>query len=376
MKGVEKMKMWKTLAFTLAGMIVGASSFGGIGDSIMINFNADPGASDPFLLTNPAGFRNTPMVTLGGDAHYQNSWEVMTAWNPNPTNCPGVMGFCPLDDFFCCAWQNFANAGTGTITFDQVPSIPPGEYRVYFYFNIANWTKDKEIGFQFGGTGVTELGNEMPGEMHFFYPDTNNGQDTFNDIEIAGPHMGTSGTHYLWYGPMSNQDPGEPLTMSPPHGSGICGQPPFFEDPCLPIPTGSDPNGNNDGSSFPTSILLAPGNQFEFTIFDSTDSMFCPGDPGMELCDLYSFGHVRAYRMRFELIGPFSLPFSEVSIEATRVSVDSIDGLEYGLQYSTDPTDGGGWGNTGIEFTGNGSTMYIFDPTGPADTKVYRVVEL
>jgi hypothetical protein len=350
------MKSVGRVALVLSGLVLASLAFAEI--SVQVNFNrvADPDMRDGSTtgngprntgLNNPETHIATPMVTLGGLSHYRDDWEVMTAWNTMSTNGPG--------------WELFEIGGTGTLTFDQIPPLPPGEYHVYLSFNIANWNNGSPIGLQFGGTGVTELGNENPGEMHFFYPPTSTGQDTINNMEVAGPSLGP-GSAYFVFGPDGNLPQGSPVSLDPPVGALLCGEPPFFED-CPPMPTGSDPNGFNDTNSFPTAILLDPGNEFVLSIHDGT---FHP-----------SYSHIRAYSMLFLNVALMTPETSIAAIEATRLSFDTIDGFEYALQCTTDPTDSGGWTATGARITGTGSNMYLFDPTaGSGDTKVYRALKL
>jgi hypothetical protein len=318
-------------------MAMALPSFGGVSESILIIFDerADTDirdATDPIQgrgLTNPETHVSTPMVSIGGDAHFGDPWAVYTAWNPTHTNGPG--------------WELFETAGTGTITLDQVPPLPAGEYHVFLSFNVANWNNGSPVGIQMGGTGVTEVGNELPGSMHFFYPESNTGQDTLNLVEMAGPHMGP-GSGNLYF-----QD-GSPATLV------TCTAFPF---PCAHIPTGSNTNIFNDGNSFPTSVLLAPGNEFILSMFDGAG---------------VGYSHLRGFSMTFCKVGEFPLDPLETDIAAHRVVFDTLAGVDYGVQCTLDPTNSGAWTDTGNVIAGTGAAVYYFDPMGAEESKAYRVV--
>ena len=425
------MKTWKTLAFALVGTVLAVPSYAGATTEIIVNFRKDV-TSVP---SNPPGFQSTPMVSVGGDSHYGQPWEVMTASN-GPLSC---------NDCYS-EMQNFG--GTGTVTFDQIPAIPAGEYHVYISFNISNWNGTSPVGFQLGGTGVTELGNEMPGQMHFFYPQANTGQDTKNDVEIAGPHMGPGSAH-LWFGPASNQQPGNPVTLNAPDGTGTCA--PL----CPPIPTGSDPAGNNDTNSFGTSVMIDANNQFVLTIHDGADvdNLDPLDNPAGRPA------YIRAYRVRFTPVPPgeacclgdgtcqdvdptaclaldgvsqgggttcagttceqpqaccffpegtcsdllagactsqggtpegsgtdcttTSCPqpiteFTDVTVnDAGAICFPSATGVTYSLQYSN-VVSTTGWMNAGASLTATETNSYLFDPSEPTGSdisnKVYRVL--
>lgn len=329
------MKVVRICGVAAASWLAAAPAFAGVGDTIGILFDerADTDIRDTSgsisnrFVNNPDAYSASPMVTLGGVAHYDGPWEVMVAWNTTPTNGPGN------------ETQEFG--GTGTITFDQIPPLPAGEYHAYLSFNIANWNNGSPVGIQMGGTGVTELGNESPGAMHYCYPPSNTGQDTIL-TEIAGPHMGP-GSGYIV---KPDGTLHELLTAVGP----------------LPIPTGSNTNIFDDGNSFATSVVLAPGNELVLSLDDGA---------------AVGYSHLRGYSMVFSNVAPFVVEgASNATVRAARMQVATGDGLSYGLQCTTDPGDTNGWTNTGTVITGNGSGMYFFDPTGPDEAKVYRVVRL
>lgn len=336
-KGSGRMSAAKRWTLVMCGMAMALPSFGGASESILIIFDerADTDirdATDPIQgqgLTNPGTHVSSPMVSIGGDAHYGDPWAVYTAWNPTSTNGPGN----ELQEF----------AGTGTITLDQVPPLPAGEYHVFLSFNVANWNNGSPVGIQMGGTGVTEAGNELPGSMHFIYPESNTGQDTLNLVEIAGPHMGP-GSGNLYF-----QD-GSPATLV------SCTAFPF---PCAHIPTGSNTNIFNDGNSFPTSVFLAPGNEFILSMRDGAGG---------------AFSHLRGFSMTFCKVGEFPLDPVETDIAANRVVFDTLAGVDYGVQCTLDPTNSGAWMDTGNVIAGTGAAVYYFDPTGAEESKAYRVV--
>ena len=367
---------WLAIALTFIASFA-QSSFGGIGDTIVVNFRQN--AETNFVPGNPPGFQDIPMVSLCGDAHYHNPWEVMTAWDPGNTGNE-------VADF----------SGTGTVLYDRVPSLPAGEYHVYLSFNIANWDGSSPVGFQLAGPGVVELGNEMPGEMHFFYPQANIGQDTKNMVEVAGTHMGP-GSAFLVF------EDGAPVTLNPPGGTGICAP------HCPPIPTGSDPDGLNDGNSFATSVLLAPGNRFRLSIHDGS----AVGD-----------AHIRGYAMTFDKVAPYFPPpleaccFDDGSCmeidpnvcvvsngvplgvgtdcatatclqpgakitdvkagSAGAVFFESQPGHTYALQYTTDLVTTTGWVYAGVTYAATVTNSYLFDPAEPTgsdfSSKRYRVI--
>lgn len=414
------MKTGKLLSIVLAGMALAAQSFGAVGDEFNINFRENTQAN--FVPTNPPGFRDIPMVSLGGKSHYFQPWEVMTASiGPN-------VGLN-------------TNSGTGTVTFDQIPSFPEGEYHVYINFNIANWdgppaiSPAAPIGFQLGGIGVTELGNQMPGAMHFFYPQSNTGQDTVNFVELAGPNMGTGSTNLAYRGGLF------PVTLNFPVGSGEC------SPNCPPIPTETT-------NAFASSIILAPGNQFVLSIHDGADQDLPPGGTA----------HIRVYSMIFTNVAPYAPPpdeaccfadgscqdmdpnvcmvsngipqgvsttcagtscpqtqaccffpsgacsdlltsictsqggtsqgggttcattscrqpvsdFTEVTInDAGAICFVSEVGTTYELQYTTNLITTPGWVNAGIRLKASETNSYFFDPeepTGSTTNKRYRVV--
>jgi len=132
-----------------------------------------------------------------------------------------------------------------------VPSLPAGNYEVILNVVVANWNNGSPAGLAIGGTGVTEIGNELPGTTHLFYPTSNLGQDPI-DIQIASSRMGpaaSGGSDYLL-------DPnGDPVSL-------LTGPPGAL------IPVGSAPWFLNDGNSFPLQIKLDPVNQIELTIHD------------------------------------------------------------------------------------------------------------
>jgi hypothetical protein len=298
---------------------------GDVGDTLVVDFNGDvtinkqPG--------NPAGYRDTPMVTLGGVAGYQNPWEVMVAWNSGAS--PGL------------ETQNIA--GEGTVTFDRIPSLPAGQYHVFFNMNVANWLGGNPVGLRLSGPGVTEVGNENPGAMHYFYPVSNgSSQDPINDMQIAGPDMGP-GAEYMV------NSTGVPIT---------------FESNGAMIPAGSNPGSYNDENSFATSVILAPGNQAVLTVSDSVGT---------------GVSHLRVYSMKFVNIGPYFSDLTGVTVgEAGAICFSSSSGIRYGLQYTTDLVTSSGWVNAGASLTATATTSYLFDPTEPAGSdignKLYRVV--
>jgi hypothetical protein len=309
-----------------AGLLAGLyPASGDVGDTVVVDFNRDmtvnkqPG--------NPAGYRDTPMVTLGGVAGYQNPWEVMVAWNSAAG--PGL------------ETQNYG--GDGTVTFDQIPPLPAGQYHVFFNMNVANWNIGSQVGLQLGGQGVTELGNENPGAMHYFYPSANPGAaDPVNDMQFAGPDMGP-GSEY-----MVNSS-GTPIT---------------FESNGTMMPAGSKPAGFNDGNSFATSVLLAPGNQIVLTMHDGA---------------AVSFSHIRGFSMKFLRVAPYFTDFVGVSVnDAGAICFTTSPGMDYGLQYTTDLVTTTGWVNVGATLTASATTSYLFDPTEPTGSdivnKLYRVV--
>ena len=69
--------MYPWLAIALAFIAFAQSSFGGISDTIVVNFRQN--AETNFVPGNPPGFQDIPMVSLCGDAHYHNPWEVMAS---------------------------------------------------------------------------------------------------------------------------------------------------------------------------------------------------------------------------------------------------------------------------------------------------------
>jgi hypothetical protein len=178
-------------------------------------------------LGNPVTHIATPMVSVGGETTYTQPWE------PSTASLGGVDN----------------NTGDGTITYDQVPSLPAGFYTVTMNMNVARWTNSRSIGLYLGGTGVTELGNEQPGQFHYFYPQTFSSQPTHNGVQLAGPDMG----------PGSDRMRLEDGTVIVDDENGF------------PYPTGSDPAGFNDGNSFPTMIKLDPGNQVVVNMQDNSE---------------------------------------------------------------------------------------------------------
>lgn len=258
--------MKKIILCVVAGFVMASPSLATVGDTIFVNTRSDP----TVIGTNPLGYQNTPMVTLGGDSHYGQAWEVMTASDGDLTcaDCYSTM-------------QNFA--GIGTVTLDQIPSLPAGNYHVYMNFNLANWTEKAPVGIQLGGTGVTEHGNETPGAMHYFYPQTNTGQDTKSNVEIAGNQMGSSGSSHLRFGTISPLS-GQTIDLNSPDGTGTCAP------NCNPIVT-SNPAGN----SFAQYVSLAAGNQVVLSISDGADvDSHAGGRPA----------HVRLYGMTFVEVIP------------------------------------------------------------------------
>ena len=57
-------------------------------------------------------------------------------------------------------------------------------------------------------------------------------------------------------------------------------------------------------------------------------------------------------------------------VNATSFEIDSVLGLAYGVEWSTNMTD---WVFTGMTLMGNGDTMSVFDPTGIDTNKSYRL---
>ena len=331
MKGVNAMKTWKAVAIAL--LTVAAPALGQ--SDIVVDFYRD--AVVDKQAGNPPGFRDTPMVTLGGVAEYSgNPWEVMVAWDANTTNCPGQGLPCPP------GWETYQQGGNGTITFDLIPPIPAGQYYLYLSMNVANWNNGSPVGIQLGGIGIEELGNESPGAMHYFYPSSNPGAaDPVGDMEIAGPHMGP-GSEY-----MVNSS-GVNIT---------------FESNGLPLPTGSRPSGFNDGNSFPTSAIVAPDNQIVLTMYDGA---------------ALNYSVLRGYSLRFEYVAPYYADFTDVTVNnAGAICFESVPGGTYSLQYSNAVTTTG-WVNAGASITATDTNAYLFDPTEPAGSdptnKTYRVI--
>ena len=326
------MKTWKAVAFAL---VTAAAPALGQGD-IIVDFYRDTIVDKQ--AGNPPGFRDTPMVTLGGVAEYANPWEVMVASDLNTTNCPGQGQPCPP------GWELYEQGGNGTITFDQIPSIPPGQYYLYLSMNVGNWNNGSPVGIQVGGTGIEELGNEFPGAMHYFYPASNPGSaDPVNDMEIAGPNMG----------------PGSEVMVN---SSGV---PITFESNGTTMPTGSKPTGFNDGNSFPTSVLVEPGNHIVLTMYDGA---------------AINYSVLRGYSLRFDFVAPYFTDFTNVTVGAAgAIGFESVPGGTYALQYSNVVTTTG-WENAGASMTAVETNSYLFDPTEPTGSdpsnKVYRVIGL
>ena len=59
------------------------------------------------------------------------------------------------------------------------------------------------------------------------------------------------------------------------------------------------------------------------------------------------------------------------NVNSTLFEFDSGQGVEYGVESST---DGSNWVFTGLTVTGIGGTMSVFDPTGTDTNKSYRLV--
>ncbi len=245
-----------TIFSAVAVMAMTTASFGAIGDVIFISHDSrvDSDIRDgtgPITgqgLTNPPTHIATPMVTLGGSTHYTQPWEPSTAY------VGGTL---------------VGQTGTGTITYDQVPSLPAGLYEVTMNFNVARWSNGSAIGMYLGGTGVTEMGNELPGQFHNFYPSSFDAQPSFSGVQLAGPDMGPGSDR------MRLAD-GTIITDGD-------NTPPGSNQPFI---TGSDPAVFNDGNSFPTHIKLDPGNQIVLHISD--------GDG-----NLGQSNHVRVYGLTF-----------------------------------------------------------------------------
>ena len=235
--------MKKFLLCAVASLMVVSSAFADIDDRTLVTFH-----------------QSDNLVTLGGPAEYGNPWEVLIASSGG---------------------NQTALTGNGTITLDnaKVPSLPSGYYTVLLDMNVTGWNNGNAVGIQLGGTGLTELGNENPGAMHYFYPSSNPGAaDPVNDMQIAGPDMGP-GSDFM------RTEGGVPIT---------------FESNGLPLPTGSKPDGpHNDMNSFAQQVYLAPGNEVELTIYDSW------GNAG-------TTGYLRAYSLEFIEAAPIPEPASMV----------------------------------------------------------------
>lgn len=416
------MNTFRFLAYSLVAVAMATpQAFSAVGDVIAIVFDerVDPDIRDGVLpvvnqgLGNPLTHISTPMVTIGGLAHYTQPWEVTTAWNEFATAGNELQSF----------------GGAGTITFDQIPSLPEGEYYVFLNMNIANWNNGSPVGIQIGGQGVTELGNEFPGAMHFFYPQSNSGfADPINDMQVAGPDMGP-GSEYMV------DSSGTQLTTV---SNGF------------PLPTGSNPNIFNDGNSFATSLILAPGNQLVLTMQDGAavsfahirgtsmifsniaayvplppqgcclsdgscldiDPNFCVASNGVpqgvgtncasvvceasQACCFYAAGtcsDLIAGDCLMQGGVPLGVGTScavpgcpSTDAPVTDFNVNdygalcflSETGLTYELQYTTNLVTTTGWVNAGATITATETNTYLFDPSEPtgSDTsnKIYRVL--
>jgi len=230
--------MKRSITWTLsavAGLALVTSSFATPGDTIFITHDArvDADIRDGVApitgqgLNNPVTHIASPMVTLGGETTHTQPWE------PSTASVGGTLN----------------NTGDGTITYDQVASLPAGFYTVTMNMNVAGWTNGRSIGLYLGGTGVTELGNEQPGQFHYFYPQTFSTQPSHSGVQLAGADMG----------PGSDRMRLEDGTVIVDDQNGN------------PYPTGSDPAGFNDGNSFPTMIKLDPGNQVVIHLQDNSE---------------------------------------------------------------------------------------------------------
>jgi hypothetical protein len=388
-----------------------SSALGAVGDVIEINFRENTAID--FVPSNPPGFRDIPMITIGGLAHYTQPWEVTTAWNEFATAGNELQSF----------------GGAGTITLDQIPSLPEGEYHVFLNMNIANWNNGSLIGIQLSGQGVTEVGNEIPGAMHLFYPQSNPGAaDPISDMQIAGPDMGPNSEYMV-------DSAGTQLTTV---SNGF------------PLPTGSNPNIFNDGNSFATSLILAPGNQLVLTMQDGAavgfshirgtsmvfsniaayvplpteacclsdgtcvelDPNYCIATNGLpqgagtncamvvceasQACCFYAAGTC-ADIISSDCVLQGGVPLGDgtscatpgcpsTDAPITDFSVNdygalcflSETGVTYELQYTTNLVTTTGWVNAGATITATETNTYFFDPVEPAgsDTtnKIYRVL--
>lgn len=227
----------------IAASIVGVSlAFADIDDRTLITFH-----------------QTDNLVTLGGLSEYGNPWEVLMASSGG---------------------NQTALTGNGTVLLDnaKVPSLPEGYYTVLLSMNVTRWNNGSPVGIQLGGTGVTELGNENPGAMHYFYPSSNGAAaDPVGNMQIAGPDMGP-GSDYM------RKEDGTQIT---------------FESNGLPLPAGSHPGIFNDMNSFAQQVHLAAGNEVELTIYDGW------GNAGTS-------GYLRAYSLEFIEAAPIPEPGSAV----------------------------------------------------------------
>ena len=232
----------KTVAILLF-VVMAFPSFADIGEETYVPFDQRSEAGG-----GPIG---GPQVTLGGATHenlFDNApWQIWTASNP------------------AAAGNQFLNlTGTGTITFNN--SLPAAEYTVTASWCAAGWANGSSLGLQFGGTGVTEAGNESPGAMHYIYPPSTTGVPVKFREELIGPGMGP-GSMFTDGGTES----GTPYTL------------------------GSHPGVFNDGNSFATSIFLAEGNQVVLTIEEN---------------NFNNYGAAMFYGLYFTEIGPIPEPAS------------------------------------------------------------------
>ena len=212
----------KNLAILLV-LVLAAQSLATIGDVTYVNF-------DQSL---------DPHVTLSGAMHWDEDLN-------NPTTI-----YCASDPSLGGDQIRYIT-GIGAATFAS--SLPAAEYKVTAYWSAKYWSNGSNFGYSFTGTGVTELGTNNPGELHYVYPPTTVGEPQL-EHEFVGPD---SQNELL-------QTYGTPTPVSTAAWTGSTNLP-------------------------PTSLMLAADNQIVFTIEDNNAN---------------GYGTTMFYGLYFEEIGVY-----------------------------------------------------------------------